>query len=73
MLSRGSGRCLPEGRTLADEIAALAELTAEDANALMQIALREENRAYVQIDPAENNEDKYKMVYHVQFPGWALT
>ena len=36
-----------------DEIAALAELTAEDANALMQTALREENRAYVQIDPAE--------------------
>ena len=44
--------CL-KGRTLADEIAALAELTAEDANALMQTALREENRAYVQIDPAE--------------------
>ena len=45
---------LPEaGRTLADEIAALAALTVEDANALMQTALREENRAYVQIDPAE--------------------
>ena len=44
--------CL-KGRTLADEIAALAELTVEDANALMQTALREENRAYVQIDPAE--------------------
>lgn len=42
--------CL-KGRTLADEIAALAELTVEDANALMQTALREENRAYVQIDP----------------------
>lgn len=42
--------CL-KGRTLADEIAALAELTIEDANALMQTALREENRAYVQIDP----------------------
>jgi hypothetical protein len=25
----------------------------EDANALLQTALREENRAYVQIDPAE--------------------
>ena len=44
--------CL-KGRTLADEIAALAELTVEDANALLQTALREENRAYVQIDPAE--------------------
>lgn len=42
--------CL-KGRTLADEIAALAELTVADANALMQTALREENRAYVQIDP----------------------
>ena len=42
--------CL-KGRTLADEIAALAELTVEDANALMKTALREENRAYVQIDP----------------------
>lgn len=42
--------CL-KGRTLADEIAALAELTVEDANALMQTALRKENRAYVQIDP----------------------
>ena len=40
-------------RTLADEIAALAALTVEDANALLQTALREENRAYVQIDPAE--------------------
>ena len=45
--------CL-KGRTLADEIAALAALTVEDANALLQTALREENRAYVQIDPAEN-------------------
>ena len=44
--------CL-KGRTLADEIAALAELTVEDANALMRTALREENRAYVQIDPSE--------------------
>ena len=34
-----------------DEIAALAELTVEDADALMQTALLEENRAYVQIDP----------------------
>ena len=42
--------CL-KGRTLADEIAALAELTVADANALMKTALREENRAYVQIDP----------------------
>ena len=42
-----------KGRTLADEIAALAALTVEDANALLQTALREENRAYVQIDPAE--------------------
>ena len=44
--------CL-KGRTLADEIAALAALTVEDANALLQTALREENRAYVQIDPTE--------------------
>lgn len=44
--------CL-KGRTLADEIAALAELTVDDANALLRTALREENRAYVQIDPAE--------------------
>ena len=44
--------CL-KGRTLADEIAALAALTVEDANTLLQTALREENRAYVQIDPAE--------------------
>lgn len=42
--------CL-KGRTLADEIAALAALTVEDANALLRDALREENRAYVQIDP----------------------
>lgn len=42
--------CL-KGRTLADEIAALAALTVEDANALLKTALREENRAYVQIDP----------------------
>ena len=39
--------------TRADEIAALAALTVEDANELMRTALREENRAYVQIDPAE--------------------
>lgn len=32
--------CL-KGRTLADEIAALAALTVEDANALLQTALRE--------------------------------
>ena len=44
--------CL-KGRTLADEIAALAALTVEDANAMLQTVLREENRAYVQIDPAE--------------------
>ncbi|WP_300364766.1 EF-P 5-aminopentanol modification-associated protein YfmH [uncultured Subdoligranulum sp.] len=44
--------CL-KGRTLADEIAALAALTVEDANALLQTALREENRAYVQIDPQD--------------------
>ena len=44
--------CL-KGRTLADEIAALAELTVDDANVLLRTALREENRAYVQIDPAE--------------------
>ena len=42
--------CL-KGRSLEDEIAALAELTVEDANALMRSALQEENRAYVQIDP----------------------
>ena len=44
--------CL-KGRTLADEIAALAALTVDDANELLRTALREENRAYVQIDPAE--------------------
>ena len=32
---------------------ALAALTVDDANELMRTALREENRAYVQIDPAE--------------------
>lgn len=42
-----------KGRTLADEIAALAALTVDDANELLRTALREENRAYVQIDPAE--------------------
>ena len=42
-----------KGRTLADEIAALAALTVDDANELLCTALREENRAYVQIDPAE--------------------
>ena len=45
--------CFMGGDAAPHEIAALAELTAEDANALMQTALREENRAYVQIDPAE--------------------
>ena len=45
--------CL-RGCSLADEIAALAELTVDDANALMRTALREENRAYVQIDPQES-------------------
>ena len=64
--------CL-KGRTLADEIAALAELTAEDANALMQTALREETVLTCRSIRQKNNEDKYKMVYHVQFPGWALT
>ena len=48
-----AGAACLKGRTLADEIAALAALTVEDANALLQTALREENRAYVQIDPAE--------------------
>ena len=42
-----------KGRTLADEIAALAALTVDDANELLRTALQEENRAYVQIDPAE--------------------
>ena len=65
--------CL-KGRTLADEIAALAELTAEDANALMQTALREENRAYVQIDPAEKiTRISIKWSIMCNFPGWALT
>lgn len=40
-----------KGRTLADEIATLAALTVEDANELLQTALREENSAYVEIDP----------------------
>ena len=35
------------------QVCALAALTVEDANALLQTALREENRAYVQIDPTE--------------------
>ena len=64
--------CL-KGRTLADEIAALAELTAEDANALMQTALREENRAYVQIDPAEKyTRISIKWSIMCNFPGLGL-
>ena len=43
--------CL-KGRTLADEIAALAALTVEDANALLQRPCGRKPR-YVQIDPAE--------------------
>ena len=42
-----------KGRTLADEIDTLASLTVEDANALLQTALLEENRAYVEIQPQE--------------------
>jgi len=45
--------CFMGGDAAPHEIAALAALTVEDANALLQTALREENRAYVQIDPAE--------------------
>ena len=44
------------GRTLAEEIEALAALTVQDADALLRTALREENRAYVQIDPAEDGD-----------------
>lgn len=42
-----------KGRTLADEIDTLAALTVEDANGLLQTALLEENRAYVEIQPQE--------------------
>ena len=42
-----------KGRTLADEIDTLASLTVEDANALLQTTLLEENRAYVEIQPQE--------------------
>ena len=34
-------------------VSALAALTVEDANALLQTALLEENRAYVEIQPQE--------------------
>ena len=47
--------CL-KGRTLAEEIEALAALTVQDADALLRTALREETRAYVQIDPAEDGD-----------------
>ena len=47
--------CL-KGRTLAEEIEALAALTVQDADALLRTALREDNRAYVQIDPAEDGD-----------------
>lgn len=47
--------CL-KGRTLAREIEALAGLTVQDADALLQTALRQENGAYVQIDPADSED-----------------
>ena len=47
--------CL-KGRTLAEEIEALAALTVQDADELLRTALREETRAYVQIDPAEDGD-----------------
>lgn len=40
-----------KGRSLAEEIEVLAALTVQDANELLQTALREENSAYVEIDP----------------------
>ncbi|MDD4851111.1 MAG: pitrilysin family protein [Gemmiger sp.] len=40
-----------KGRSLASEIETLAALTVEDANKALQTMLREENSAYVQIDP----------------------
>lgn len=40
-------------RTLADELEALAALTVDDANALLQTALLEENSAYVEIRPEQ--------------------
>lgn len=45
----------------------------DDANALLRTALREENRAYVQIEPGRSvKRGKVKMIYHVQFPGLGL-
>ena len=42
--------CL-KGRTMAQEIETLATLTPADANAALAILMREENSAYIQIDP----------------------
>ena len=63
--------CL-KGRTLADEIAALAALTVEDANALLQTACGRKTAPTCRSTRQKNNEVKLKMVYHVQFPGLGL-
>ena len=63
--------CL-KGRTLADEIAALAALTVEDANALLQTACGRKTAPTCRSIRRKNNEVKLKMVYHVQFPGLGL-
>mgnify|MGYP000756763301 FL=1 len=47
------GMAFLKGRTLADEIDALAVLTVDDVNKALQTMLLEENSAYIQIDPKE--------------------
>ena len=47
------GMAFLKGRTLADEIEALAALTVDDVNKALQTMLLEENSAYIQIDPKE--------------------
>ena len=47
------GMAFLKGRTLADEIEALATLTVDDVNKALQTMLLEENSAYIQIDPKE--------------------
>lgn len=46
-----------KGRTLAQESEALAALTVDDANNLLQTALLEENSAYVEITPMDGGEE----------------
>lgn len=45
------GMAFLKGRSLTDEIETLATLTVQDVNEALQTMLREENSAYVQIDP----------------------